>query len=61
MELKAAISDRDCVTKKQQALGEEMEKIRAMLAFTQDKWVLYGVLSLLFIVHYGSVVWSSSQ
>ena len=37
MELKAAISDRDSFKKSHQALGEEMEKVKAELALTQAK------------------------
>ena len=37
LELKAAISDRDIFKKNQQALGEEMEKVKAELALTQAK------------------------
>ena len=37
MELKAAISDRDIFKKNQQALGEEIEKVKAELALTQAK------------------------
>ena len=37
LELKAAISDRDIFKKNQQALGEEMEKVKAELAVTQAK------------------------
>ena len=36
-ELEAAISDRDIFKKNQQALGEEMEKVKAELALTQAK------------------------
>ena len=37
VELKAAISDRDSLKKSHQALGEEMEKVKAELALTQNK------------------------
>ena len=37
LELKAAISDRDIFKKNQQALGEEMEKVKGELALTQAK------------------------
>ena len=36
-ELEAAISDRDSLKKSHQALGEEMEKVKAELAVTQNK------------------------
>ena len=39
VELKAAISDRDSLKKSHQVLGEEMEKVKAELALTQNKWV----------------------
>ena len=35
MELEAATSDRDSLKKSHQVLGEEMEKVKAELAFTQ--------------------------
>ena len=47
MELKATISDRDSLKKSHQVLGEEMEKVKAELAVTQNRWVLCGVQSLL--------------
>ena len=39
-ELEAAISDRDSLKKSHQVLGKEMEKVKAQLAFTHNKWVL---------------------
>ena len=35
VELEAVISDRDSLKKSHQVLGEEMEKVKAELAFTQ--------------------------
>ena len=40
VELEAAISDRDSLKKSHQVLGEEMEKVKAELTLTQNKWVL---------------------
>ena len=37
VELNAAISDRDSLKKNQQALREEMEKVKGELAVTQNK------------------------
>ena len=37
VELKAAISDRDSLKKSHQVLGQEMEKVKAELALTQNK------------------------
>ena len=37
VELEAAISDRDSLKKSHQAIGEEMEKVKAELAVTQNK------------------------
>ena len=61
-ELEAAISDRDSLKKSHQVLGEEMEKVKAQLAVTQNRWVLYGDQSLLYLysVHFGSVVQTGS-
>ena len=61
MELKAAISDRDSLKKSHQVLEEEMEKVKAQLAVTQNRWVLYGDQSLLYLysVCFGSVVQTS--
>ena len=56
MELKAAISDRDSLKTRHQVLGEEMEKVKAELAVTQSKWVLYGVQSLLYTVYFGAAI-----
>ena len=36
-ELEAAIADRDSLKKSHQAIGEEMEKVKAELAVTQNK------------------------
>ena len=40
-ELEATISDRDIVKKSHQVLGEKMEKVKAELALTQNKYVLW--------------------
>ena len=55
-ELGAAIADRDSLKKSHQALGEEMEKVKAELAVTQNKWVLYGCQTLFYTVYFGAVV-----
>ena len=46
-ELEAAISDRDSLKKNHQAVGQEMEQIKAQLALTQAKWVLCGAKSVI--------------